>query len=38
LPFRRWGDYALKAYRFLAAVNVLSKESPIDETKVFTLA
>ena len=38
MSYTAWGDYAFKAYRFLAAVNVLSKETPIDETKVFTLA
>lgn len=32
-----WSDYAVKAYRFLAATNVLAKETPIDESKVFAL-
>jgi len=37
MSYTAWTDYALKAYRFLAAVNVLSKETDIDESKVFTL-
>jgi len=32
-----WSDYAVKAYRFLAATNALKKESPIDEAVVFDL-
>jgi hypothetical protein len=37
MPYTAWPDYALKAYRFLAAANALDKETPIDEAKVFTL-
>jgi hypothetical protein len=32
-----WSDYAVKAYRFLAATNVLAKEADIDMDKVFDL-
>jgi hypothetical protein len=32
-----WSDYAIKAYRFLAAANLVAKTSAIDESKVFNL-
>lgn len=38
MPYSAWSDYAVKAYRFLAATNVLAKESEIDESRVFDLS
>ena len=38
MKYDTWSDYAIKAYRFLAAANALAREKDIDEAKVFNLS